>query len=149
MLARFTFTPVLRRQPLLVAQSRRAKATAAAAPRAEALSERLKSGPGLDDFIRKDMAAVDEEDADDEDREEQTAVDNKSSSTATPRARKHTRLPDWLKTEIPVGAEYHRLKKSLRELKLHTVCEEARCPNIGDCWGGGEHQTATATIMVR
>ena len=29
------------------------------------------------------------------------------------------------------------------------VCEEARCPNIGECWGGGEHQTATATIMVR
>lgn len=36
----------------------------------------------------------------------------------------------------------------MRGLKLHTVCEEARCPNIGDCWGGGEHQTATATIML-
>ena len=32
--------------------------------------------------------------------------------------------------------------------KLHTVCEEAKCPNVGECWGGGEHGTATATIMV-
>ena len=41
-----------------------------------------------------------------------------------------------------------RLKKELRELKLATVCEEARCPNIGECWGGGEDNVATATIMV-
>ena len=43
---------------------------------------------------------------------------------------------------------YSRLKKELRELKLATVCEEARCPNIGECWGGGEDNVATATIMV-
>ena len=67
-------------------------------------------------------------------------------SPRTPR--KHVRLPEWLKTEIPVGKNYTHLKSTLRELKLHTVCEEARCPNIGDCWGGGEHQTATATIML-
>ena len=59
------------------------------------------------------------------------------------------RLPEWLKTDIPQGREYTRLKQSLRKLNLHTVCEEARCPNIGQCWGGGEHGTATATIMVR
>jgi len=58
------------------------------------------------------------------------------------------RLPEWLKTAIPVGKNYTQIKKNLRELKLHTVCEEAKCPNISDCWGGGEHQTATATIMV-
>lgn len=57
-------------------------------------------------------------------------------------------MPPWLKREIPVGANYHRLKSSLRNLNLHTVCEEARCPNIGECWGGGEHSTATATIML-
>lgn len=57
-------------------------------------------------------------------------------------------LPSWLKTEIPVGKEYGRLKNSLRELNLNTVCEEARCPNIGECWGGGEEGIATATIMV-
>ncbi|XP_030643872.1 lipoyl synthase, mitochondrial [Chanos chanos] len=58
------------------------------------------------------------------------------------------RLPPWLKTEIPIGKNYNRLKNTLRELNLHTVCEEARCPNIGECWGGGEYSTATATIML-
>lgn len=58
------------------------------------------------------------------------------------------RLPPWLKTKIPTGKNYSRLKEQLRKLNLHTVCEEARCPNIGECWGGGEHGTATATIMV-
>ncbi|XP_026870040.2 lipoyl synthase, mitochondrial isoform X1 [Electrophorus electricus] len=58
------------------------------------------------------------------------------------------RLPPWLKTEIPIGKNYNRLKNTLRELNLHTVCEEARCPNIGQCWGGGEYATATATIML-
>ncbi|KAK7496558.1 hypothetical protein BaRGS_00012210 [Batillaria attramentaria] len=57
------------------------------------------------------------------------------------------RLPKWLKTEIPMGENYHKLKSSLRSLKLHTVCEEAKCPNIGECWGG-DSGTATATIMV-
>ena len=58
------------------------------------------------------------------------------------------RKPDWLKREVPGGENYTRIKSKLRELKLHTVCEEARCPNIGECWGGGEEQTATATIML-
>ncbi|KAJ0033081.1 hypothetical protein NQD34_000188 [Periophthalmus magnuspinnatus] len=58
------------------------------------------------------------------------------------------RLPPWLKTEIPIGKNYNRLKNTLRDLNLHTVCEEARCPNIGECWGGGEYSTATATIML-
>ena len=57
-------------------------------------------------------------------------------------------MPEWLKTEIPSGKNFAKIKKDLRGLKLHTVCEEARCPNVGDCWGGGEHQTATATIML-
>ncbi|XP_061772142.1 lipoyl synthase, mitochondrial [Nerophis ophidion] len=58
------------------------------------------------------------------------------------------RLPPWLKTEIPIGKNYNKLKNTLRDLNLHTVCEEARCPNIGECWGGGEYSTATATIML-
>lgn len=58
------------------------------------------------------------------------------------------RLPPWLKTEIPIGKNYNKLKSTLRDLNLHTVCEEARCPNIGECWGGGEYATATATIML-
>lgn len=61
---------------------------------------------------------------------------------------KRLRLPPWLKTEIPIGKNFSRLKENLRGLNLHTVCEEARCPNIGECWGGGPNATATATIMV-
>uniref|UniRef100_A0A7S2BR01 Lipoyl synthase, mitochondrial n=1 Tax=Octactis speculum TaxID=3111310 RepID=A0A7S2BR01_9STRA len=57
------------------------------------------------------------------------------------------RKPAWLKAEIPGGEEYLRLKKDVRRLKLATVCEEAHCPNIGECWGGKEG-TATATIMI-
>ncbi len=55
------------------------------------------------------------------------------------------RKPSWLKVPLPGGEGYKRLKGLTRELKLHTVCEEARCPNIGECWKG-EH--ATMTIMV-
>lgn len=57
------------------------------------------------------------------------------------------RLPSYLKTEIPTSASYNQIKKDLRGLGLHTVCEEARCPNIGQCWGGDKGD-ATATIMV-
>jgi len=53
--------------------------------------------------------------------------------------------PPWLKVPLPGGEGHARLKKLARELSLHTVCEEARCPNIGECWKG-EH--ATMTLMV-
>lgn len=49
---------------------------------------------------------------------------------------------------IPGGDNYTKIKSKLRELKLSTVCEEAKCPNIGECWGGGEDTPATATIML-
>jgi len=52
--------------------------------------------------------------------------------------------PLWLKAKIPAGAHYHGLKKLFRDLNLHTVCEEAQCPNIGDCW---DRKTATVMIM--
>ncbi len=51
--------------------------------------------------------------------------------------------PDWLKVRAPGGESFRNLKQNLREKSLYTVCEEARCPNIGECWAGG-----TATIMV-
>ncbi|KAK8864569.1 lipoyl synthase, mitochondrial [Kwoniella newhampshirensis] len=60
---------------------------------------------------------------------------------------KQPRLPSFLKHPIPTGASYSAIKKDLRGLGLHTVCEEAKCPNIGDCWGGGKG-AATATIML-
>jgi lipoyl synthase len=59
-----------------------------------------------------------------------------------------TRLPEWLKTPIPDNSSYKKIKNDLRGLNLHTVCEEARCPNISDCWGGGSKSAATATIML-
>ena len=49
---------------------------------------------------------------------------------------------------LPGGERYTEIKAKLRELKLHTVCEEAKCPNLGECWGGGDGATATATIML-
>lgn len=65
------------------------------------------------------------------------------------RKRTITRLPEWLKTPIPAGNEnFKSIKKDLRGLGLHTVCEEARCPNISDCWGGSDKSAATATIML-
>jgi len=51
--------------------------------------------------------------------------------------------PEWLKVRFPGGPEYLRLKGLMREQRLHTVCEEARCPNIGECWEAG-----TATFMI-
>ncbi|KAI8087807.1 uncharacterized protein B0P05DRAFT_578033 [Gilbertella persicaria] len=75
----------------------------------------------------------------------ETVIESKKLKTSK---LKQPRLPEWLKTDIPSGQNFSKIKKDLRGLKLHTVCEEARCPNIGDCWGGGEHQTATATIML-
>jgi lipoyl synthase len=54
-----------------------------------------------------------------------------------------TRKPDWLKVRAPGSPSYLRLKGLMRELGLHTVCEEARCPNIGECWHHG-----TATFMI-
>jgi lipoyl synthase len=52
--------------------------------------------------------------------------------------------PDWLKVRIPSGDNYYDLKRLMRGLGLHTVCESARCPNIGECWG---HRTATFMIL--
>jgi lipoic acid synthetase len=54
------------------------------------------------------------------------------------------RKPPWLKVRAPGGPGYLRLKGLMRELDLHTVCEEARCPNVGECW---EHGTATFMIL--
>ena len=51
--------------------------------------------------------------------------------------------PEWLKVRPPAGENYVHLKGLLRTLDLHTVCEEAHCPNVAECWGGG-----TATIML-
>ncbi|KAJ0504109.1 putative lipoyl synthase [Helianthus annuus] len=56
--------------------------------------------------------------------------------------------PGWLRQKAPQGDKYQEVKDSLSRLKLNTVCEEAQCPNIGECWNGGGDGIATATIMV-
>ena len=63
----------------------------------------------------------------------------KRADAAVPRAPK----PEWLKVRAPGSENYLRLKGLMRELGLHTVCEEANCPNIGECWHHG-----TATFMI-
>jgi lipoic acid synthetase len=53
------------------------------------------------------------------------------------------RRPEWLKVRVPSGENYSRLSNIMREHELHTVCEEARCPNVAECWNAG-----TATFMI-
>ena len=65
-----------------------------------------------------------------------------SSSSSTPPSRFDPK-PPWLKVRAPGGETYVHLKETFRELDLHTVCEEARCPNVGECWTEG-----TATVML-
>ena len=64
---------------------------------------------------------------------------NKIKSSFAPRRK----LPDWLKTSLPKGASYFRLKALVEKYELNTVCESASCPNIGDCWSAG-----TLTLMI-
>ncbi|XP_058496050.1 lipoyl synthase, mitochondrial [Solea solea] len=112
-------------------QSTVAKSSTVQTEMKELLSD---DGPDLQDFISGDLS----------DKSKWTEYRGNLKRQKGERLR----LPPWLKTEIPIGKNYNRLKNTLRDLNLHTVCEEARCPNIGECWGGGEHATATATIML-
>jgi lipoyl synthase len=54
------------------------------------------------------------------------------------------RHPEWIKVRAPQGEAFFETKRLVNELRLHTVCEEARCPNVGECWG---HQTATFMLL--
>ncbi|XP_071951638.1 lipoyl synthase, mitochondrial-like [Antedon mediterranea] len=98
--------------------------------------KKIADGPSLEDFISGDIVL------------EEPFEGPYDGTLKREKGIKRLRLPPWLKTEIPIGNNYYKLKETLRDLNLHTVCEEARCPNIGECWGGGEHSTATATIML-
>jgi len=63
------------------------------------------------------------------------------NTTDLKRRRRH---PEWIKVRVPAGEEYFATQAIVREHQLHTVCEEARCPNIGECWG---HRTAAFMVM--
>ncbi|KAF5443444.1 hypothetical protein F2P56_035999 [Juglans regia] len=60
----------------------------------------------------------------------------------------NAKKPEWLRQRAPQGKRYEQVKDSLSRLNLNTVCEEAQCPNIGECWNGGGDGVATATIML-
>nr|ODO04164.1 lipoyl synthase, mitochondrial [Cryptococcus depauperatus CBS 7855] len=96
-------------------------------PKPKKRHEKLEDGLTFDDFLTGDVPS----------EQERVVLGNS----------KQPRLPSFLKHPIPTGASYNGIKKDLRGLGLHTVCEEAKCPNIGECWGGGKGN-ATATIML-
>jgi len=100
--------------------------------------DKLNTGPSFNEFVSPNAPLSPAE-----------AYEIKTA-TVGPEGRKRTitRLPEWLKTPIPVNDNYKKIKKDLRGLNLHTVCEEAKCPNISDCWGGSNKSAATATIML-
>ena len=66
-----------------------------------------------------------------------------NNAEGSPQHRAIGRKPDWLRARVPGGAGYERLKGIIDEHRLHTVCQEASCPNMGECWSRG-----TATIMI-
>lgn len=95
-------------------------------------TDALNKGPSFEDFVGGKAANM------------ETSFD----PVVAARKDENARLPRWLQTDIPKGKNFHKLKDDLRGLKLHTVCEEAKCPNIGECWGGSDKSKATATIML-
>ena len=99
-------------------------------------TNRLNSGPSLFDFTDPPQPS--------HEPQIRTALVGKPGG----KQKEITRLPSWLQTPIPNNANYKAIKRDLRGLNLHTVCEEARCPNISDCWGGSDKSAATATIML-
>ncbi|CAJ0941847.1 unnamed protein product, partial [Mesorhabditis belari] len=97
----------------------------------------IKNGPSFSDFLGANTIA--------------DAVANHEQKLKLETGDKRLRLPPWLKKEKVLASENEnvkRLKKQMKELKLATVCEEARCPNIGECWGGSKDSLSTATIML-
>jgi lipoic acid synthetase len=72
-----------------------------------------------------------------------TAIRDGIKATAGGAAIPAARKPSWLRAPMPAGAAFEQVKQTVREHRLATVCEEARCPNIGECWNAG-----TATIML-
>jgi lipoic acid synthetase len=102
-------------------------------------ADRLNAGPSFADFVGGNEPPL----------EPSEAYALKTALVGPKGKQKEiTRLPSWLKTPIPDSSSYKKIKSDLRGLNLHTVCEEARCPNISDCWGGSSKSAATATIML-
>ncbi|KAK5113153.1 hypothetical protein LTR85_010971 [Meristemomyces frigidus] len=138
--SRPTLIPQKRRFATAVSDTPLPSATSTHPRPAVAFSDKLNTGPSFADFV---SSKQDEPISADDALELRTVQIGPSG-----RKRTHTRLPEWLKTPIPSNDNFKRIKNDLRGLNLHTVCEEARCPNISDCWGGSNKSAATATIML-
>jgi lipoic acid synthetase len=95
-------------------------------PTKDEIRAKIRSGPNLAEFYNEKS----------EFEQAQENLVNKYSGLHLKREKGEgrLRLPPWLKTEIPIGKNYADLKETLTGLKLSTVCEEAKCPNIGECW---------------
>jgi lipoic acid synthetase len=131
---------------------------AAPSSRLETLRTSVRSGavPGLDDFVRfgpyggaiagADVAAAAAAALGGADPAALPDAGGPAAAPAAP-AKKRVPKPAWLKAPLPAGENFTRLKETVKGLNLATVCEEAKCPNIGECWGGKDG-TATATIML-
>ncbi|KAF3917296.1 hypothetical protein AA313_de0207321 [Arthrobotrys entomopaga] len=107
-------------------------------------TDKLNSGPSFADFVSTPEPAL----SISESLELNQETPEQQLTPGQLNKKNHVRLPTWLKTSVPIGTNYNKIKNDLRGLNLHTVCEEARCPNIGDCWGGSDKSAATATIML-
>ena len=73
------------------------------------------------------------------------AVDDVPDGASIPGLPPGLKKPPWLRQRAPGGERFTYLNDSLKDLKLNTVCEEARCPNVGECWNG---EMGTATVML-
>jgi len=117
---------------------------------AATVSSSSSSSPTRLEALRQQLARDDQSTLD-EFALEPTAVPSllrRKNKKAPPRSSKILPKPSWLKAQPATSDNYKALRSTVRELGLATVCEEARCPNIGECWGGTEDGTATATIMI-
>ncbi|CRG95152.1 lipoyl synthase, putative [Plasmodium gallinaceum] len=101
------------------------------------------------DNIKNNMNCSEYIKLDDSKCEKKSSMNNKNMTSngklLTPKVgnKMPEKKPDWFHVPAPTGEKYNKLKNDLKKLKLHTVCEEAQCPNIGECWNIG-----TATIML-
>ncbi|CAR22687.1 lipoate synthase [Lachancea thermotolerans CBS 6340] len=133
MLSRFKCSRLqLQKRAISVTKATTTTASQPKRRRTTTFSDALNKGPSFEDFVSGKAAKF--------------TLDPLQQARSNIEEAK--RLPRWLKVPIPKGTNYHKLKKDVRELKLSTVCEEAKCPNISECWGGGDSSKATATIML-
>ena len=99
------------------------------------LRAKLESGPDLGEFLRLSQLKEQPEGYAIEPVHWRVCASILSCAIGDAFVQEKRRKPDWMKRVLPGGEKYTAIRNKLRELNLHTVCEEARCPNLGECWG--------------